>query len=60
MTDKYILNGHEVVPVDDLLEWGRWLQTADRDIALAHSAFKTMGITLRGGIAPKSYDPSAA
>lgn len=33
MTDKYILNGHEVVPVDDLLEWGRWLQTADRVVA---------------------------
>jgi len=33
MSDKYILDGHDVVPVDDLLEWGRWLQTANRVVA---------------------------
>lgn len=33
MSDKYILNGHEAVPVDDLYEWGAWFQTANRHIA---------------------------
>lgn len=31
--DKYILggeDGHTPVPVDDLLEWARWFETADR------------------------------
>ena len=30
MTDQFILDGHEPVPCDDLFEWGRWLQTAER------------------------------
>ena len=30
--DKYILEGHEPKPVDDLLEWGRWFETADRRV----------------------------
>jgi len=34
MNGKYKLEGHEPVPVDDLLEWGAWLQTADRHVAL--------------------------
>ena len=33
MTDKYILDGKEPVPCGDLLEWGRWLETADRHVA---------------------------
>ena len=30
MSDKYILKGHVPVLEDDLLKWGRWLETADR------------------------------
>lgn len=32
-TPKYILNGHEVVPCHDLLEWATWFETADRHVA---------------------------
>lgn len=33
MTDqKYILDGHEPVPVD-LMTWARWFETADRHVA---------------------------
>ncbi len=34
MNGRYKLEGHEVVPVDDLLEWGSWLETAHRRVAL--------------------------
>jgi hypothetical protein len=30
MTDKYILRGHEAVPVEDLLEWAREFEACDR------------------------------
>ncbi len=30
MSDKYILNGREAVPCNDLLTWARWYETADR------------------------------
>jgi hypothetical protein len=30
--DKYILVGQTAVPCDDLLEWGAWLETADRTV----------------------------
>ena len=30
--DKYILKGHEAVPVTDLLEWAKWLDTANRRV----------------------------
>ena len=33
MSDKYILKGHEVVPVEDVLEWGEWFETANRVVA---------------------------
>src|SRR5713101_2382776 len=33
MSKKYILRGKEIVPCDDLLEWGRWFETADRHVA---------------------------
>lgn len=33
MTDKYILEGKTPVPCDNLLEWGNWLETADRCVA---------------------------
>lgn len=32
MSDKYILNGHEAVPCNDLHEWGTWFQTAKRHV----------------------------
>lgn len=33
MSDKYILDGKEPVPVDDLLTWAKWYETADRTVA---------------------------
>ena len=30
---KAILAGHSVVVCNDILEWGRWLETADRTVA---------------------------
>lgn len=33
MADKYILDGKTPVPTDDLMAWGRWLETADRHVA---------------------------
>jgi len=32
-TQKYILKGHELVPVD-LLTWARWFETANRHVAV--------------------------
>lgn len=31
---KAILNGHEVIPVKDPIEWARWYEIADRHVAL--------------------------
>ena len=31
--DKYILDGHEPVPCDDLSAWARWFESADRCVA---------------------------
>lgn len=33
MNGKYILDGHKAVPVDDIETWGRWFETADRQVA---------------------------
>lgn len=33
MSDKFILVDKVPVPCDDLLEWGCWMQTADRRVA---------------------------
>lgn len=33
MSGKFILDGHEPVACDDLMEWGRWFETADRIVA---------------------------
>ena len=33
MNDKYILDGTNPVPCDDMLQWGLWFQTADRRVA---------------------------
>lgn len=34
MSDKYILKGRTPVPIDDLLEWAKWLENADRHVKL--------------------------
>lgn len=31
--DKYILDGHTPKPVNDLMEWAKWFETADRHVA---------------------------
>ena len=33
MTDKYILDGHNVVVCDDLIKWAEWFEVADRTVA---------------------------
>ena len=33
MSDKFKLEGHIPVPVDDLIEWGRWIEKANRHVA---------------------------
>lgn len=33
MTDQYTLNEHTPVPCNDLLEWARWFEKADRRVA---------------------------
>ena len=33
MSDKYILKGKKAVPVEDVLEWARWFETANRRVA---------------------------
>lgn len=53
MTDKYVLEGHVAVPVEDsmlgLLKWGKWFQTADRHVAktdIAHVHVSTVFLGL--------------
>ena len=36
MSGKYILEGKEPKLVEDVLEWGMWLETADRCVAETH------------------------
>ena len=33
MTGTYILNGQTPEPIKDIVEWGRWFETADRTVA---------------------------
>jgi hypothetical protein len=33
MSDRYILDGHNPVPCNDLMEWARWFETSDRRVA---------------------------
>ena len=33
MNGKYILDGHKAVPCDDVFEWGRWFEKANRRVA---------------------------
>jgi hypothetical protein len=32
MIDKYILKGHKPVPEPDIIAWGHWFATADRQV----------------------------
>lgn len=32
MSDRYVLNGKTPIPCDDLMEWARWFDTADRHV----------------------------
>ena len=32
MSGRYILEGHEAVPCEDLMEWASWFETADRSV----------------------------
>jgi len=32
MNGRYILDGHRPVECDDLMEWGQWMQTANRHV----------------------------
>lgn len=34
MNGQYILNGRAAVPAADLITWGRWLEKADRKVAV--------------------------
>ena len=34
MTDRYILEGKEAKPCEDLIEWAKWFENADRKVAL--------------------------
>ena len=34
MSDRYILEGHKAVPCDDLMQWAKWYEKADRHVAL--------------------------
>lgn len=34
MNGKYILEGKTPTPIDDLLAWGEWMESADRQVAL--------------------------
>ena len=33
MSDRYILEGHKVVPCENLMEWAKWYETANRHVA---------------------------
>lgn len=33
MNGKYILDGHNPVECDDVIEWGKWFETANRHVA---------------------------
>ena len=33
MTDQYKLEGKTAIPCNDLLEWGRWIEKANRRVA---------------------------
>ena len=32
MNNKYILDGHKTIPCNDVLEWARWFEKAERHV----------------------------
>lgn len=46
----YVLDGHEPVPVDDALDWGRWLEVADeaRTVAVTRTPAGTVSTVFLG------------
>ncbi len=38
MSEKYILDGHNPRRVDDVIEWAKWYENADRRVALTEIA----------------------
>jgi hypothetical protein len=34
MSDKYLLDGHLVIPCENLMYWAKWFETANRRVAL--------------------------
>ncbi len=33
MSGKYILDGHKLIPCDDLIKWANWFEKANRHVA---------------------------
>ncbi len=50
MTGKYILIGKSPVEVDDLIEWGLWIEKSDRKIAVTHVTRKIKVSTIFLGL----------
>lgn len=44
---RYILRGTEAVPCEDLLEWGRWYETADRVVDETFVQHPVSGVVIR-------------
>lgn len=47
---RYILDGHTPVPVEDLLEWARWIETNERHVADDYPAEGLMVSTVFLGV----------
>lgn len=41
-------DGHEPIPVDDMLEWGRWFESADRRVAFSGNQYKWVSTVFVG------------
>jgi hypothetical protein len=44
-TKKYILEGREIIEVDDLLEWAEFFESSNRQIGLDYNADKTVRVS---------------
>jgi len=47
-SNRYILDGHTPVREDDLMAWARWMQTADRHVALTEHELFTVSTVFLG------------
>ena len=57
MEGMYILKGKEIIPCPDIIEWGKWMETANRRVAretFGYSDVSTifLGIDLHHGDGP--------